>query len=140
MGLEHDGGIDPKVFEIVGGYRTFINERPALLSLLYDINMLPEQTVSMQGAIRLAAFCEVWKKGEDGELADAAKPQKTGLDVDALAQEIRRVDGNHSLGAGALAEALMPFLQKATSSTEETRRSPCSRPYGPAASPAGPAA
>ena len=34
----------------------------------------------------------------------------TRIDVDALAQEIRRVDGNHSLGAGALAEALMPFL------------------------------
>lgn len=30
--------------------------------------------------------------------------------VDELAQEIRRVDGNHDLGAGALAEALMPFL------------------------------
>lgn len=30
--------------------------------------------------------------------------------VDALAQEIRRVDGNHELGAGALAEALMPFI------------------------------
>ena len=26
--------------------------------------------------------------------------------VDELAQEIRRVDGNHDLGAGALAEAL----------------------------------
>ena len=32
-------------------------------------------------------------------------------DVDVLAQEIRRVDGNHDLGAGALAEALLPFLQ-----------------------------
>jgi hypothetical protein len=32
------------------------------------------------------------------------------LSIDALAQEIRRVDGNHSLGAGALAEALMPFI------------------------------
>lgn len=32
------------------------------------------------------------------------------IDIDALAQEIRRVDGNHTLGAGALAEALMPFL------------------------------
>lgn len=35
---------------------------------------------------------------------------KEAIDVDALAQEIRRVDGNHSLGAGALAEALIPFL------------------------------
>jgi hypothetical protein len=32
------------------------------------------------------------------------------MTVDDLAQEIRRVDGNHNLGAGALAEALMPFL------------------------------
>lgn len=32
--------------------------------------------------------------------------------VDDLAQEIRRVDGNHSLGAGALAEALLPFLSE----------------------------
>lgn len=37
------------------------------------------------------------------------------LTVDALAQEIRRVDGNHSLGAGALAEALMPFISAALS-------------------------
>ncbi|QRY69217.1 hypothetical protein JVX98_13430 [Ensifer sp. PDNC004] len=32
------------------------------------------------------------------------------IDIDALAQEIRRVDGNHSLGHGALAEALAPFI------------------------------
>ena len=31
-------------------------------------------------------------------------------EIDALAQEIRRVDGENSLGAGALAEALQPFL------------------------------
>lgn len=30
--------------------------------------------------------------------------------VEALAQEIRRVDGSNSLGAGALAEALLPFV------------------------------
>ncbi|CAN7192336.1 hypothetical protein [Acidovorax sp. LjRoot117] len=33
------------------------------------------------------------------------------LTVDDLAQEIRRVDGAHSLGAGALAEALILWLQ-----------------------------
>lgn len=32
-------------------------------------------------------------------------------DVGAFANEIRRVDGAHSLGAGALAEALMPWVQ-----------------------------
>ena len=35
------------------------------------------------------------------------------MTIDELAQEIRRVDGNNSLGAGALAEALMPFLSRA---------------------------
>lgn len=37
------------------------------------------------------------------------------LNIDALAAEIRRVDGNHDLGAGALAEALLPFIQQANS-------------------------
>lgn len=35
----------------------------------------------------------------------------TMLNVDKLANEIRRVDGSHTLGAGALAEALMPWLE-----------------------------
>ena len=35
------------------------------------------------------------------------------LTVDGLANEIRTVDGSNSLGAGALAEALMPYLTKA---------------------------
>ncbi|MCZ7862667.1 hypothetical protein O9X98_14930 [Agrobacterium salinitolerans] len=113
MGME-DHTLGPKVTEIVDGYRKFISDRPELLSLLYDINMLPEQTVTMQGAIRLAAFCEVWKKGEAGELVSP----KPALDVDTLSQEIRRVDGNHSLGAGALAEALIPFLRTVDTSKE----------------------
>ena len=32
------------------------------------------------------------------------------LDVEDLAQEIRRIDGQHQLGAGQLAERLHPFL------------------------------
>ncbi|WP_313444560.1 hypothetical protein [Brevundimonas sp.] len=47
-------------------------------------------------------------------LSPDLSPQPSGetreISVDDLAQEIRRVDGNHDLGAGALAEALMPFL------------------------------
>lgn len=41
------------------------------------------------------------------------------MKVDDLAQEIRRVDGNHSLGAGALAEALMPFITAYLSASAE---------------------
>lgn len=55
----------PRVDEIIRHYLTYINSRPELLSLLYDINMMPEQTTSEMGAIRLAAFCEVWKRMAD---------------------------------------------------------------------------
>lgn len=43
------------------------------------------------------------------------------IDINGLAQEIRRVDGNHSLGAGALAEALLPFISKAISTSVALR-------------------
>jgi hypothetical protein len=39
--------------------------------------------------------------------------QEAGIS-ELLAQEIRRVDGNHSLGAAALADALMPFITSQT--------------------------
>jgi hypothetical protein len=48
--------------EICAPYRQQISDTPMLLSILYDIDMLPEQTVTVPGAIRLAAFCEIFKK------------------------------------------------------------------------------
>lgn len=44
---------------------------------------------------------------------DPTNPVRARLDVQALAQEIRRVDGEHALGAGALAQELMPFIERA---------------------------
>jgi hypothetical protein len=61
------------------------------------------------------SFAEKETARELMEMAVAAVP----IDVDALAQEIRRVDGNHDKGAGALAEALMPFLTAALQSAAE---------------------
>lgn len=37
-------------------------------------------------------------------------PDESQLDVDALAQHIRRVDGNNSMGTGALAESICEWL------------------------------
>ncbi|TMU84714.1 hypothetical protein FGI60_25970, partial [Brucella haematophila] len=59
---------------------------------------------------------QVWTDEDEGGTeyvrADLAAPHLAAVrvNVDALAQEIRRVDGNHDKGAAALAEALMPFL------------------------------
>jgi hypothetical protein len=55
---------------------------------------LEEENQRLSSALRLASRQEV--------------------SVDALTQEIRRVDGSNSLGAAALAEALMPFITKRT--------------------------
>lgn len=64
---------EPGVQEMLSGYLSFINHRPRLISLLYDIDMLPEQTVTRAGAMRLVGLCEVWRMGEAGELLDGAE-------------------------------------------------------------------
>jgi hypothetical protein len=43
-------------------YRKQITETPALLSLLYDIDLLPEQIRLPVNVARLIAFCEVFKR------------------------------------------------------------------------------
>ena len=43
-------------------------------------------------------------------------------DVEALAQAIRVADGNHDLGAGALAEALLPWLAEQIAAAEQRGR------------------
>lgn len=70
---------EPGVDDIIAPFCGFINERPALLSLLYDIDMLPEQTVTRAGAYRLVALCEVWKAGEDGTLPKPSGPSRAAL-------------------------------------------------------------
>lgn len=72
MTWEREEGVQ----DIVGKWSPFINARPALVSLLYDINMLPEQTVTYAGAIRLAGLCEVWRRGESGELPPSPHHQQ----------------------------------------------------------------
>ena len=58
---------------------------------------------------------------------------RTGaVKVDELAQEIRRVDGGNSLGAGALAEALMPFLSTLESAAPEGQQPVAYRVHAPA--------
>jgi hypothetical protein len=40
-------------------YRKQINETPELQSLLYDIDLLPEQIRLFVNAVRMIAFCEL---------------------------------------------------------------------------------
>lgn len=49
-----------KVTAILVKYLPTINGTPAIQSLLYDLNMLPEQTVTVEGAIQVAAICEAF--------------------------------------------------------------------------------
>ena len=65
---------------------------------------------AMQAYLRLKRY--ILPSGIAREALQAAAPHLAAgqVNVDNLAQEIRRVDGNHDKGAAALAEALMPFL------------------------------
>ena len=44
-------------------YRKVISETPVLLSLLYDADLLPEQIVTMRGAMSMAAVCIAYQEG-----------------------------------------------------------------------------
>jgi hypothetical protein len=59
------------------------------------------------------------KRVPAGEPAAPVSVSPQADDVEALAAEIRRVDGSHSLGAGALAEALMPLLAARIAAAEK---------------------
>lgn len=55
-----------KVSEILKNYWTLINKTPILLSLLYDVGMMPEQCVTVRAALSVAAVCEAYKAGKEG--------------------------------------------------------------------------
>jgi hypothetical protein len=55
--------------EMTQPYRKQISETPALLSLLYDIDLLPEQIRLPVNAKRMAAFCEIFKRLSPEDIA-----------------------------------------------------------------------
>ncbi len=59
---------EDNVAELVDSWRKYIGERPQLVSFLYDVDMLPEQIVSMRGARSLDAVCCVYRAAENGQI------------------------------------------------------------------------
>jgi len=63
--------------EAVAPYCKQINSTPALMSLLYDIDLLPEQIHLAVNARRMAAFCEVFKRLTPHSIATLFERQST---------------------------------------------------------------
>lgn len=59
---------EQSVQKLLATYRSTISNTPALLSLLYDADLLPEQIVTMRGAISMAAVVEAYNLGTQNEL------------------------------------------------------------------------
>ena len=60
-----DNGETQQVVQgILQPYLQTINETPDLLSLLYDVNLLPEQCVSVNAAVAVSAVCEAYRMGQ----------------------------------------------------------------------------
>jgi hypothetical protein len=81
--------------------------------------LTPEQMRELAERVEeIARYCSndnMWDEGEVADLRTAADfldqcAEAEPVDVDALAQFIRRIDGSHSLGAGALAEQIVAWL------------------------------
>lgn len=43
-------------------YRKQVNDTPELLSILYDLDLLPEQIQTRINAMRLVAFCDIFRR------------------------------------------------------------------------------
>ena len=87
--------------EILAPYRNTISETPRLLSLLYDADMLPEQAVTIRGAISTVAVVVAYKDGlaqrdaalkAADELAKSAKKQK-----DRFLSYVRKPDAKKAM-------------------------------------------
>ena len=52
------------VRSILQPYLQTINETPDLLSLLYDVNLLPEQCTTVNAAVAVSAVCEAYRMGQ----------------------------------------------------------------------------
>lgn len=93
---DREAGVD----EILKEYSGYINEHPELVSVLYDIDMLPEQTTTYPGALRVAAFCEVWKRYEAAKAETAPSGWKL-LPVEQTKEMAHALESN-------IAECLPP--------------------------------
>lgn len=62
------------VAEAVQSYRKQISDNPALLSLLYDVDLMPEQIKLYVNVNRMVAICELFKMVPPDVLAAAMKP------------------------------------------------------------------
>jgi hypothetical protein len=55
---------------VTSEYAEYINKEPELLSLLYDVDLLPEQVRTLKlpaNAMRMAAICVLFKRWKDLE-------------------------------------------------------------------------
>jgi hypothetical protein len=60
-----DNGETQQVVQgILQPYLQVINETPDLLSLLYDVNLLPEQCRTVNSAVAVLAVCEAYRMGQ----------------------------------------------------------------------------
>ena len=55
------------VQSILDPYLDLINSTPALLNLLYDANLLPEQVTTVNAAVAISVACEAYRLGQQWE-------------------------------------------------------------------------
>lgn len=61
-----------KAQQLVALYRKQISDTPALLSLLYDVNLMPEQISTTRSAISMAAVVEAYSIGYEDAIIECA--------------------------------------------------------------------
>ncbi len=55
-----------EILKYIKQYKNYIEERPDLLSILYDCDLLPEQIISLSDTKKFIVVCELYKRIENG--------------------------------------------------------------------------
>ena len=61
---------------IISPFLELINSTPELLSLLYDLDIMPEQVASIRDALYLYTVCEAFRLGRKSALDDYISPNE----------------------------------------------------------------
>lgn len=93
--------------EMVDGYwrgKEPLSKTPALLSILYDIDLLPEQIRMPVNAARMIAFCEVFRRLSPEQVASLFTPPAQAHVQEEASATSRCITDHHEHDSAAKAE------------------------------------
>jgi len=101
-----------RILDVIEGHVRDHGYPPSLREIGAAVGLSSSSSVAHQiRVLESRGWIRVNGTGQPRSLTIVTDPEPDAVVIDRLAAEIRRADGNAVLGAGALAEALLPWVK-----------------------------